>query len=344
MNGEEVPQRFPGMENTPSELHVQILQYLSSADVLGVIQALPPIQANILNWNLGYLDAVQLVSLQAKLLEIDTIPAPVADELRKKIIYFLPGAFGKFTESVSRRLSKGNENVRTDEKKDHLERHFFNCYFDDIKAVVSDLRKCKTQDLKNQTVIQFLAKFNHRNEVVRDFCDAVATADPSGRICRYDKIKPNQNTRFIHLLFWLATDYIRKHRRSTELPDQRTIAIHWSEFLHRVGTLFGPETQVSLRDCVLAKSVILLKYRDYVGGSHLTKIYNRLYQRAPGNLYTEPEDYSTFMLLQGLDLAYDLFREDDQAIEFIASREVREIRVCRNLWSHFEEPETAAGA
>ncbi|KAK6520224.1 hypothetical protein TWF506_000504 [Arthrobotrys conoides] len=339
------------MEKAPSEIHVQILRYLSSPDVLGTIQALPSIiLSNILNWNLSFFGIEQLLILH-RYLEEDESLVSAADGLvvKKKILQTLRGEFRKLADKVSNiREDDKNASTRDHKKESYLEHSLLNCYFDDIKAVVSEIEACKTKEpqesgftVQDEIANQFLKTFHYRNKIVQEFCETVATVDPHGGTCRYDRIKPDQETFFKHLLFWRASDYIRNPGESPKPLSQRVIADRWKTFLHRIGAVFGPDTETSLRDCVLAKSVILLKYRDYTAAHASANAYNnhQTFRKMLINSSLDVEDVSTFMLLQGLDIAYNFFHEDVEAINIVISREAREIGACKTFWTNFEEPD-----
>ncbi|KAF3152275.1 hypothetical protein TWF225_001613 [Orbilia oligospora] len=336
MNGgvvAEIPQNFLG--NTPSELHAEIFKHLPSEELVGNIQAFPFIQDELLNWNMSSLTAGQLVYFHG-FLETGTLALPpsTVNTLKQNIITVLPKAFQKFTDYVL----EGHP----------LEPSFFNCYFDDISTTMEEIKECKTADAKKEPVTRFLEKFDKRNTIVRKFCTAVKTADPNGKMCRYGKVEtPEQETWFIHLLFWLATDYVHKNRKGSAPLSEETIASLWSEFLFRVGILFGPEVGASLKDCVLPQGILLLKYRDYIVecSSSLPTVYNCLKTMAFKNQYVSIEDYATFILVNGLDRAYGLLQEDKNAIEFIAQpRTEREVFSWRNLWRNFEDEWDAEGS
>ncbi|KAF3276520.1 hypothetical protein TWF970_006122 [Orbilia oligospora] len=195
----ETPQNFLG--NTPSELYAEIFKHLPSEELVGNIRAFPFIQDELLNWNMTFLTAEQLVYFHG-FLETGTLTLPPSkvNTLKQNIIAALPKAFQKFTDCVL--------------AEQPLKPSFFNCYFDDISTTMEEIKECKTDDAKKEPVIRFLEKFDKRNTIVRKFCTAVKTADPNGKTCRYGKVEtPEQETWFIHLLFWLATDYVHKNRK-----------------------------------------------------------------------------------------------------------------------------------
>ncbi|EGX44414.1 hypothetical protein AOL_s00193g142 [Orbilia oligospora ATCC 24927] len=329
----ETPQNFLG--NTPSELYAEIFKHLPSEELVGNIRAFPFIQDELLNWNMTFLTAEQLVYFHG-FLETGTLTLPPSkvNTLKQNIIAALPKAFQKFTDCVL--------------AEQPLKPSFFNCYFDDISTTMEEIKECKTDDAKKEPVIRFLEKFDKRNTIVRKFCTAVKTADPNGKTCRYGKVEtPEQETWFIHLLFWLATDYVHKNRKGSTPLGEETIAFLWSEFLRRVRTLFGPEIKDSLKYCVLPQGILLLKYRDYIAecSSSLPTVYNCLKTMAFKNQYVSIEDYATFMIVNGLDRAYGLLQEDKNAIEFIAQpRTEREVFSWRNLWRNFEDEWDAEGS
>ncbi|KAF3310882.1 hypothetical protein TWF173_009121 [Orbilia oligospora] len=338
------------MEKTPSEIHAQILHYLPSADVIGVLKALSSVVSGILNWNLTFFGFEHLLLIH-RLLEGNEALVSPADgfAVRRKILRILLGEFQKIAEKVSKifKIHGGDENVRIcNDNEQYLEHSLFNCYFDEIVALVNCIKECGDEPQvegvltrQEEIINRFLIKYHARHQIVQEFCKTVAEVDPHGRTCRYDRIEPDQAILFKHQLFWQASDYILRPSGSTEPLSQAIIACRWRTFLHRIGTIFGPDTEASLRDCVLTKSVILMKYRDYTAAHASTNAYrnHQSFRNMLVNASLQVEDVSTFMLLQGLDVAYRFFHEEGEAINIATSQKAKDIRVCKNLWSNFEE-------
>ncbi|KAK6496691.1 hypothetical protein TWF481_001679 [Arthrobotrys musiformis] len=305
MNRESQEELFP----VPPELHVEILKYLSAAEIMGVIQGFNDIRGELSSWNLTFLDAEQLVSmlehLRDKTSKLHTYPG--AANLEKKIFKALPGALQKYVTEI--RDSKQRQAPK-------LRPTLFNCYFNEIRKITNG-GKLKPS---HEVVTEFLRIFNKRNDIVRTFCDRVAKVDPHGKIFRPSNrnIKPDEKTWFECLLFWIATDYIREQCETAGHVNGQIIFGHWNSFLDEAGAIFGEATQYSLGNC-LQVNEIFCKYRGYVGEfgkSHLSKIADCVNRRQ--DRYRNAEDtYPTFILQQGLGHADKFLLEDDEAIKLI---------------------------
>ncbi|KAK6344903.1 hypothetical protein TWF718_006854 [Orbilia javanica] len=321
---------------SPSEIHQRIFEHVPASIIIQAIQNSEIIRNGLLNWNLSCFTSEQLISIYDYLKTSaadDVLDAQTIDSLKEKIILFLPTAFKRFAEDVAR-LLKGTRKGYP-EPQDYLEPHYLYCYFNEIQTVVEDLNASNQQQRKEK-VTDFLRQINYRNDIVQKFCHKIAGVTGEGGVRWRSKIDPGQEDWFIHLLFWHATDYVRD--RSPPSPQNReTILEHWTRFLGNVRKLFGPEIQLKLEKCTgtASASAILITYRDYIvercWHSHLEEI-NRHH-----NL-EDMQAYPAFMIFQGIDKAYDFFRREESAIEFIKGWETRStIVLCRHLWANFED-------
>ncbi|KAK6522651.1 hypothetical protein TWF281_002087 [Arthrobotrys megalospora] len=307
----------------PPEIHVEILKNLPPLQLLDMIQLVPGIRDGILQWNLSYFTAEQLVYLYQFISNAVEIEAgqerneqnqiKTAD-IRSKILWLLPAAIQKYQEISTF----------------PLEANYFNCHYDKLIELAQN---------NGSGVSDFLWEFHHKNRTVREFCRTLAELDPHGKYIRCLTLIPDEKTRISHLLFWLATEYVSKqsgHKSKWRLGP------HWENFVLRVDEIFTPTVSQGFRNCVTNDGVLLLKYRGYISEcdeGHLGDIFNamRMRMRRSDTGLCDFGDYSTYMLSLGLDYALDFLRQCPKKIALMENWELCRILSWRKIWTHFRD-------